>query len=539
MRAPLGPRKEHGSDLELMVETTIAKEVVAVIDIGSSAIRMVIAEVGPKSTIRYLENLQKSVTFGKDVFTTGRMGHTVMREAIQVLKNFKEVAESYSVKRLHAVATSAVREAANRDNFVDQVFVRTGIDVEVIEGAEENRLELLAVEHALQNKFDFDKKNCLIIEVGSGSTEIILTTQGEVSLTRTLPIGSIRLPEQVIAGKTDSATMQRLIKRYTHVMTQEFRREYSLGAIETFIALGGHMRFLSKQMEEPSETGVAVLPAKKFSEIVKTISKMTAEDMVDTYGLAYQDAEVLYPSLLLYEGFLSDTQAEQILIPMVSIRDGLLLEMAQMVSGAKRSDVSRQVTNSARSLGRKYKYDEPHAVAVAQLSVKLFDLLREDHGLGPRERLLLEVSALLHDIGMFISPASHHKHSSYLINAAEIFGLRKVDKDIVSNVVRYHRRSVPQPSHVPYMSLPRTERSIVSKLASLLRVADAMDKSHQQKIRDFTLEKKDEAYTLWIPESVGDTSLEREALWKKGSLFMDVFGAALVLKQGSPSLAVK
>src|SRR5438132_10121905 len=148
-----------------MVETPLSKEPVAVIDIGSSAIRMVIAETGPKLAIRYLENVQKPVPFGKDVFTIGRLSPAAIRQGIEILNNYKTMLDTYGVRRMHAIATSAVREAANRDNFIDQVFVRTGIDVEVIEGAEENRLNLIAVEHSLQGRFEFEKKNCLIIEV--------------------------------------------------------------------------------------------------------------------------------------------------------------------------------------------------------------------------------------------------------------------------------------------------------------------------------------------------------------------------------------
>ena len=162
---------------------------------------MVIAEIGPKLSIKPLENLQKPIAFGKDVFNSGRLSHASIRESIDILDNFESVLESYGVKRVQAIATSAVREAANRDNFLDQVFVRTGIDVEVVEGAEENRLDLIAVENALQGRFDFDKKNCLIMEVGTGSTEIILTNKGEVSLTRTLLIGPLRLPDQSIRGQ--------------------------------------------------------------------------------------------------------------------------------------------------------------------------------------------------------------------------------------------------------------------------------------------------------------------------------------------------
>ncbi len=509
------------------------KEIVAVIDIGSSAIRMVVAEIGAKLSIRPLETLQKSVRFGKDVFTNGRLSPAAIRDGIEILSNYRTILDSYGVKKIHAIATSAIREAANRDNFIDQVFVRTGIDVEVLEGAEENRLELIAVEEALKDKLDFNQKNCLIMEVGTGSTEVIVTSKGQVALTRTLPVGPIRLPDQAVAGKTDAASLQRILKRHIHMVAAEFSREFPLENIDTFIALGAHVRFVSKQLSDKRDPHVDMLPAKDLQEFTKSLAKMTVEQIADQYGLTYTDAETVYPSLLIYTNFLSEIRAEQVVVPMVSIRDALLLEVGQLVSGYKRTDLSRQIINSSKNLGKKYHYDETHALAVAHICTKLFDLLKDDHGLGPRERMLLEVSGLLHDIGMFISPASHHKHSSYLVNAAEIFGLRKAEKDIVSNVVRYHRRSAPKPTHVPYMSLPRTDRAIVSKLAAILRVAEALEKSHQQRMRDFTLTKNGSAYTLWVPEALEDISIEREALAKKTDMFVDVLGATLALKQGT------
>jgi exopolyphosphatase / guanosine-5'-triphosphate,3'-diphosphate pyrophosphatase len=270
---------------------------------------------------------------------------------------------------------------------------------------------------------------------------------------------------------------------------------------------------------------------------VTRIGKMTPEEIVSQYGVDYGQAESLYPSLLFYSNFLAETKAEEIIVPMLSIRDGLLLELAQLFSGYRRTDVSRQVLNSAYHLGTKYMFDKNHAVNVASLAVKLFDLLQQDHGMGPRERLLLEVSGILHDIGTYISPAGHHKHSFYLVDAAEIFGLRRTDKNIVANVVRYHRRVPPRETHIPYMSFTKSDRAVVSKLAAILRVADALDTSHQQKVRAFTLERSEAAYALWIPKEIGDISMERESLRSKGDMFADVFGAPIDLKQGVvPSL---
>ena len=519
-----------------MVETPVVKEPVAVIDIGSSAIRMVIAEIGQKLAVRYLENVQKPVPFGKDVFNSGRLTPGAIRQGIEILTNYKAMLETYGVRRMHAIATSAIREAANRESFIDQVFVRTGIDVEVIEGAEENRLDLIAVEHALQGRFDFDKHNCLIIEVGTGSTEIMATTAGEVALTRTLLIGPLRLPDQAEPGKTDPAALQRLLKRRVSAIADEFRREYDLSSVDSFIAMGASMRFLAKEVTGAEADTLATFSAKDFNEFLKSLAKLSAEEISDKYTLPYADAEALYPSLLLYVNFLNETKSEKILVPMVSIRDGLLLEMAQLLSGSKRTDLSRQVIRSARSLGKKYNYQETHALTVAAMALRLFDAFQDDHGLGPRERLLLEVSALLHDIGSFISASGHHKHSFYLIQAAEIFGLRKVDKDIVANVARYHRRSQPKLTHPAYMSLSRPDRAVVSKLAAFLRVAEALDASHQQKCRDFTIERKGPSVSLWVPEEVGDISMERQSLSRKNDMMSDILGVSLSLKQGTPAL---
>ena len=515
-----------------MAETEIQKNTVAVVDIGTIAIRMVIAEVGSKNEIRYLEQLQKPVRFGKDVFRTGRLSSTAMRQGVNILRGFKTVIDSYGIKKIQAIATSAVREAQNRDNFIDQIYVRAGIEVEILEGPEENRLELIAVEHALEGKIDLEKRNCLIVEVGSGSTEMILMEQGQVSITRTLPLGSVRLPEQALNSKGDTGLMQRVLKRNIRDVAQHAAREVRMEQIDTFIAMGGEMRFVSQQLLAETPERFTILEKKEFVNFVGRIGKMVPEEIASQYALDYDHAESLYPALLFYLNFLGETKAEQIIIPKLSIRDGLLLELAQLFSGYRRTDVSRQVLNSAQHLGAKYMYDKGHASCVASLALKLYDLLAADHGMGLRERLLLEVSAVLHDIGTYISPSGHHKHSYYLVDAAEIFGLRRTDKNIVANVVRYHRRMPPRETHVPYMSLAKADRAIVSKLAAILRVADALDTAHQQKIRAFTLERSEDAYVIWVSQETGDISLERESLRRKGDMFADVFGAPIDLKQG-------
>lgn len=515
-----------------MSDKTISEvQTVAVIDIGSSAIRMVVAEVSQNSDIRYLENLHKPIRFGKDVFINGRISSQTIRDAISILKDYKTVIDSYGIKKVEAITTSAVRDAVNRDIFIDRVYVRTGFDVEVIEGAEQNRLELIAAEHAFGDHFKLQERNSLLIEAGSGSTELIVIEKGEVSVTQTLSLGSIRLPDELAYEKVDLGLMQRVLKRHIHDIAKHTALDFSFKELDTFVALGGEVRFVARELSDTSPSPFVILEKKAFSSFVNKLAKISASELVRQYGMPYEEAETLYPALLIYLNFLNETKAEQIVIPSTSIRDGLLLELAQMLSKYKRTDVSKQVIHSARHVAERYDYDKGHASNVASLALKLFDASKEDHGLGSKERLLLEASATLHDIGTYISPTGHHKHSYYLVNAAEIFGLRKSDKDIVANVVRYHRRAAPKTTHIPYMSLPKSDRATVSKLAAILRVADALDHSHQQKIKDFQVDVTDKYYQIWVSDEVGDISMEREDLKTKGMMFADVFGAPIELKQ--------
>ena len=523
-----------------MSETTITadeKQLVAVIDIGSGGIRMVLAEVGGDLSIRYLENLQKHVPLGKDVFSKGRISPGTMRQAIRVLKDFTNVMEEYGVTSSHAIATAAVRDASNRDNFVDQVFVRTGIDIEVIEGAEENRLGMIAVERGLEGIVDFSSGSFLIVEVGAGSTVLISLEKGEVKATRTLSVGSVRLPSDEVVGQTEPAMMKRLVERNAHASSEWVGLDDSVTEIDSFIALGSEMRFVARILSS-GETGKStVLSADEFLKFVDSLGKLSVEEVSSRYGLDFADAETLYPALLYYKVYLQDAGTPKLIVPMTSIRDGLVLEQAQILAGRSTSDVSRLVISSAKRLGTKYDYDERHCLWVAHLAVTLFDEFARDHGLGSRERLLLEVAAILHEIGMYISPSGRHKHSAYLIDASDIFGLRARDKEIVSNVARYHRGALPRATHTSYWSLRKQDRARVAKLAAILRLAIALDTSRSQRIRDITVVRDRLPYEIWVAEEAGDTSLERDTLRRKSRMFAEFFGADIQLKQGRPPKA--
>jgi len=514
------------------MNTTPAPEsprTVAVIDIGSSAVRMVIAELSPDGAVRTLENVQKPVALGKEVFANRRISRQTQLQTIQVLAGFRDLMRQYNVTTCRAVGTSALREAVDREIFLDRIYMRTGVDVEVIEGIEENRLTFAAVHHAVGDRLNKDE-DALLIEVSAGGTEITLERGGNVVMSHTIRAGSLRLLQERGQAKTDHADAVRALRTRVHETVERFLRDFPIGRVHNFVAMGSDARFVARQITGRKVDQCASLGVRKFQEFVRRVAAMTDDEIVDAFGTPYAEAETLVPALLVYSRFVEVCSPRRVLVPMVSLRDGLLLELAQMLSGREDGDFSRQIIASAEALGAKYRYDEAHARHVTRLALQMYDVLRDEHGLGPRERLLLQVSGILHDIGTFISVSAHHKHGQYLVAYSEIFGLRKNDLAIVGNVVRYHRRSPPEPQHLEYMALSRVERMIVCKLGAILRVADALDRGHRQIARKVSFERRDDEFVITIA-GAGDISLERAVMPEKADLFESVYGMKVSLRQ--------
>lgn len=257
---------------------------------------------------------------------------------------------------------------------------------------------------------------------------------------------------------------------------------------------------------------------------------MTPDDLVREYGVQFALAETLGPALLVYQQLFHAVSSDVVVVSDASMRDGLLLDLAREVTGRQDETLARGVVHSAMGLARKYCVDMDHARAVAEMAVSLFDQLAGEHGLDGRHRLLLRVAALLHEIGGFVSGRAHHKHGLYLISNTEVFGLTRSELLIVAHVARYHRRSAPKPSHAEFMALPREDRIVVSKLAALLRIADALDRTHGREALKFTCLRRGEELVIRV-HGVSDLTLERRALAEKADLFEDLHGLIVRLEE--------
>lgn len=506
---------------------------IAAIDIGSSAIRMDIAEIHPDGKIRVLDSLKKGVQLGREAFTEGHLSQETIRAACEALRDFKRVMDTYGVVRYRAVATSAVRESSNSETFLDRVLMGTGLDVEVIDGPEENRLTLTAVVDALRSEPDLGKSRTVLVEVGGGSTDVALLSAGELQQSGTFPLGSIRLRAGVNAGTSRHDQQIRLLKRQVAGFISNIRREMDIKSALHCVALGGDVRFAARILNDAAANGaLSVIPLQEFLELVESLSRQTIDGIVQKHSIPYLDAETLVPALITYAQILKETQAQALIVSDASIRAGILQDMAPMEKGKRLRKLSIQILSAARSLGRKYHFDENHAERVRELSVRLFDELKTEQRMTDTHRLYLEVAALLHDIGLFVSPRSHHKHSQYLISSSELFGLRKREQEIIANIARYHRRALPQRSHMAFISLDRDERMVVSKLAAILRVANALDKDHLQKSMDLKITREGDQIVL-TAQNISDLAMGRLALASRSDFFTEIFGKRVVLREAA------
>lgn len=506
--------------------------ILSVIDVGSSGLRMLLGELRADGTVRTLEELERPLALGRETFHTGTLSAASISKAVIVLRQFKERMDGYSVTHTRAVATSAVRAALNRDTFVDRVFLATGIEVEVIEGSQETLLTFAAVQRALATHPEYHEGEALMFELGGGASEWALMRDGEVKGSITHDLGTVRMREMLREGAGDRRSRTRVIQHGVREMLNAVRGSLPYERLGYLVAVGSEARFAARALapgggELPEVSAIA---AKDLRRLADQILAMSPDEVAAAYSITSVEAESLGPAFLAFAELIRLSPVDRLLVPRASMRDGLLLQMARSIQSGKTILFPEQTLAAARSLALKYHADEKHGLTTAALARALFEATASQHRMGEKERLLLEVAAIVHDIGQYVAARGHHRHSYYLVSHSEIFGLSSLDLEVVANVARYHRRSGPQADHPAYASLPRDARLTVNRLSAILRVADALDKGHAQRIQDPRIGAEDGELRIHVPPGE-DLALERMALDAKGGLFEEVFGLRPVLDE--------
>ncbi|MDR1575107.1 MAG: HD domain-containing protein [Treponema sp.] len=503
---------------------------VAVLEIGSTGIRLFVAEIRGREW-KAVDRAGRPVALGRDVFTSGEISRESVLECLSVLQSYRELLAGWGIAAadIHAIATSALRVARNRDVFIDRVRQETGFNLSIVEGIEENRLMYLAVKFALKQDLPlFWKANSMIIEIGGGSTEIMLLRRGQMVAAHSIRLGTIIIDQRSRLGMGAGFSPERYLNESIRNTSGLLNAEMDLAHVRTFVVAGSDARFAAGTVGTELNEHCRIIERDNFIAFAERVRSFSIEECVRKLKISYAEAEGFIPGILTLRLFLDQTGASRLVVPQVSIREGYLIDLALGVDSELQEEFFSQITASAVNLGRKFHFDEAHSRHVAHLCMILFDALAKEHGMNRRQRMMLETAAILHDIGMYITSSGHQKHGQYIVANSEIFGLHRDEMDIIANVVRYHRGDPPSESDFEYVTLQREERILVLKMASILRVADALDRGHSQQIKTITVERRSETVALHA-ERVYDLSLELIGIEEKAGLFQDVFGYKVFL----------
>lgn len=508
--------------------------VFAAIDIGTNSIRMVVARVENNQRLTTLAQHREMVRLGENEFTTGRMTPEAIDRGALVCERFVEVARGFGAQEIIALATSAVREAQNREEFIERVRHDTGVEVRVISGVEEARLIWLGVSSGI----DLGDRRAVLIDIGGGSTEVIVGDASGYIMLDSLKLGAIRLSNQFFPdpGPVSPEKFARVQAHVRGVASQVRRKvrqhgfDLALGSAGTITTLAD---VVGRRLGEPP-FALQRHPAFRLTDLqetVETLCRLPLEERRRVAGMDPGRADIILGGAAILLTLMELFGADRLTVSERGLREGILLDYLLREEAVEQRFHALGVRRrSILELASACNYEAEHAEHTAYLALRLFDELRrlDLHHYGKVERELLEYAALTHDIGTFLSHSNHQKHAYYLIRNYDLLGFNDTEIDIIANVALYHRKGFPKKKHPNLAHLSRSERQRVSVLSAILRVAEGLDRGHLGLVKDVRLElAQNPRRFILTMYSDADCHLEMWGVENNRDLFEHVFEAPL------------
>ena len=505
-----------------------------VIDVGAHAVRLDVFEVTAAGRVRLLETLSRTISLGNDVFRHGSVSPENLARLATVMSDFARKLSEYQVKVYRVAATSAIREAFNRELVINRVRNDSGLEIEVLDSQQEIRVLYLAMRESLSARMDFASLSGLFLVVGAGSLMVSYFSGGLMRFSEEIPLGTERLFDAY--GRSPVSMEQLLETLNSQDIGRRLQESCGVDASQppVLVALGASIRSFMTQVEsgtECSESEFLELPAENVAAAARRLMALDGAAVAGELGVAQETGVSLWGCAGILSYFLENFSCTRVLSPGVTTRNALMLDLLRDMRGGKERDSFHDdLIAICDAVGNKYGYDPVHARQVSETCLLFFNKLRRYFDFAPRSRLLLEAAARLHDIGRFVDTRSHHKHSGYLIANMQLPGISPDELRVIAAVSRYHRKSGPKADHIEYMSLSAENKVTVLKLASILRVADALDCSRRRRFRKMKLVLRGHVLAIQVADS-GDFRLERLYLNQKGNLFSEVFGLDLKIEE--------
>ncbi|MFN0106369.1 MAG: Ppx/GppA family phosphatase [Bryobacteraceae bacterium] len=502
----------------------------AAIDIGSNSIRLAVAEVDADRPVRTLASEREVTRLGTSVFSEGSISKEAMDNLCRVLERFRLIVERHHAMGARAVATSAVRDARNQEEFLRRASAAAGIPVEIISGIEESRL----IHAGVQSVWPHPGQRLLIIDIGGGSAEAIVSENGRMTTAFSKPLGAVRLKQMFL--ERDPPGDDDLDRLHGYI-------DEKIASVLKRIGKGGFDRVIAT-----SSTAVAVICAVNkidqrsrdaadrqratTAQVERLVAQLSVQKLSlrrQWLGIGPRRAEIIVGGGSVLARMLRAFGARSVYYSVAGVRDGIIADLSARRVGAQLARLDKEQRRIVESMARRFGVDVRHARKTAELAGTLFDGLKPLHTLPAESGKLLEAAAYLVDIGHYVSGMGHHKHSQYLVANGDLPAFTAEERGIVAHLCRFHRKSMPSARHVSYQNLSPVNQRLVLQLVPILRLADALDRSHDQRVDALAVELLPNQVVIAL-RSDADTNLELWAGERAGEVFRQVYGLPLVLQ---------
>jgi exopolyphosphatase/guanosine-5'-triphosphate,3'-diphosphate pyrophosphatase len=520
----------ESTDQHMTTPEAPAQPRLAAIDVGTNTIRLTVAEVQDDDTYRILDEEREMVRLGEKLDRTGRLSDAAIERALSAIGKMKAIADGFKIRQLRAIATSAVREAANGRTFIREVSRLHKVRIDVISGEEEAQLAF----RSASRHFDLQGRSTAVVDIGGGSVEVILSAGTAVDHVYSLPLGAVRVTERLVRSdplrpKHWKQMKEEIDRGIRSIIRQPAHRaEIMVGSGGTFTALA-HMSKWQREGRHGSVQGYVLTPA-EIIHLLRRLRETPLEARRQIPGLSPDRADIIVAGASVISRLVRGLDTQQIMVNERGIRDGLVLHMISELPG--RSAASQPLPGNriewARHFARKAHSNERHCEQVANLTLQIFDGVKNRFDLPASSRDLLQAAALLHDIGYLISHAKHHKHAYHLIMHGNLPGFTPHEVELIANVVRYHRRAFPKKRHENLAYLTGPERRLIGRLSGILRIADGLDRTHSQSVTGVKVRALRGRLRMSV-EAKALPEIECADAQRKSDLFRKAFGTDVEL----------
>ena len=534
---------------KLAIETTqpareraLEKPILAAIDIGTNSIHMAIVEIEPSlPAFKIIAREKDMVRLGDRDPQTGHLTPEAIERALTALKRCQNLAISLNVARIIAVATSATREAANGQKFLQRVESELNIVVNLISGQEEARRIYLGVLSGM----DFGEQPHIIIDIGGGSTELILADLHEPRCLSSTKVGAVRLTKEFVNSDPIGSRELNHLRAYVRGMLErpvdEIWSQLQVNEVPCLIGTSGTIETLAtvhaleNQGIVPNPLNGYQISYRDLDKIVKKLAAMSYEERLGVSGLSDKRAEIIVPGSIILLEAMAMLKLESITICERALREGIIVDW-MLTNGLIESRLRYQSEVKKRNvfkIAHKYQVDLDYSQRVANFALSIFEQIKGYlHDWGPTERDLLWAAAILHNSGVYISHSAHHKHSYYLIRHAELLGFTELELELIANIARYHRKTKPKKKHDSYQKLPHKQyQLIVRQLSAILRLAVALDRRNKGAISSVNCQYEPNHRSLHLellPKERGDDcALELWSLDYKKETFEEEYNVKI------------